>query len=81
MTTGSIPFKLLAISKHCNGGRHLSHMSISFPNERTYKDYTNRGHILLCKMSCINTMKKVSGVDNTITGFVLGVILIYEKWG
>jgi len=25
-------------------------------------------------------MKKVSGVDNTITGFVLGIILIYEKW-
>jgi hypothetical protein len=24
-------------------------------------------------------MKKVSGVDNTITGFVLGFILIFEK--
>jgi hypothetical protein len=26
-------------------------------------------------------MKKVSGVDNTITGFVLGIMLILEKWG
>jgi hypothetical protein len=32
-------------------------------------------------MPCTNKMKKVSGVDNTITGFVLGIILILEKWG
>jgi len=30
-------------------------------------------------MSSTNTMKKVSGVDNTITGFVLGIILINKK--
>jgi len=81
VTPDSIPFNILAISKHCNGSRHLSHSPISFPNERTYKDYTNRGHILLCHMSFTNTMKKVSGVDNTITVFVLGIILIYEKRG